>query len=255
MSWEALRGQVRRLENEVEQSLTAYAKASAALTGGAAGLNAGPTETARWTRELEAAERLGGEIHTLLIRLEEADQALSTYAHGASSSPALLHTLQRHQEVLAEYRVEFRRLRVSVRQLREYAELLSGAEVAGAGVDRSADGFRRSGDLESGLSGGAAGGSSNTADPILGREAAHVNGAHRSADTALGQGLALRDDLLRQRQVFASLVDRMGTAVTAMPSIGRLVSQIRRRKRRDVILVAVTTGVLSFLTLMWKLMP
>lgn len=77
--------------------------------------------------------------------------------------------------------------------------------------------------------------------------------ASTGADAALNAGAALREDLERQRQTFASMVARMDAVGERVPGINRLIGQIRRKKKRDVMVMALVVATLVFLTGLWKL--
>ncbi|KAK4532172.1 hypothetical protein CCYA_CCYA11G3029 [Cyanidiococcus yangmingshanensis] len=243
-SWERLRADARRLENEIEDCLTDFAKACAALSGGASRTFGESQRNGGLSRELERVENLGTKLQGCLRQLEETNQFMASFAHGEHGNPALLPVLQRHQEVLAEYRIEYRRLRTGLRQLQEYYELVGERQASSPERRRSQpatgrDQARNSTDLERGLL-------------DLESESVHVNGAHRAADASLGQSMALRDELVRQRQAFMVMFHRMTSMAESMPQLGRLITNIRRRKRRDMVMVASAAGLLSFLTILWR---
>lgn len=80
-----------------------------------------------------------------------------------------------------------------------------------------------------------------------------VEGLLARLDAALSAGAALREDLERQRQTFASMVARMDAVGERVPGINRLIGQIRRKKKRDVMVMALVVATLVFLTGLWKL--
>lgn len=286
-AWESLRREARRCENEVESKLTRYAKLAASLSaasassasagGGGTGQNGAAVADARasgtdgqqrMAKELVQADALGSEIEALLRQLHDANEQMASLSRAdGSASAALLHTLQRHREILAEHRQELRRLRGNVRSAREHAELFGNVRAEYAERRRLEQqqqqqrhhGSRGEGapdDLERGVHRGDDEDADEHGrdDPSLERERQHLYGAERATDSAMGQGTALRDDLMRQRQMFASMVQRMGTVAESMPSLNRLIAHIRRKKRRDVLVLGVVIGVLLFVTLAWKLL-
>jgi len=248
VSWEQLRVEARRLEGEVERSLSDFAKACAALSGSALGLVDASRRNDQVARELERVEALETRLQGCLRQLEEVNRQMTTFTQDEQGKPALLLVLQRHQEVLAESRIEYRRLRASLRQVREYFDLVGPRRVSSPERQRS----------QTKAGGGA--GSLPGAAPDLERglrnlesESTHVNGAHQAVDASLGQSMALRDELVRQRQTFALMFHRMTAMADSLPQVGRLVANIRRRKRRDVLVVATAAALLSLLTILLRL--
>jgi Golgi SNAP receptor complex protein 1 len=245
-SWERLRADARRLENEIENGLNEFAKACAALSGGVSGTLGESQWNGRLHHELERVEAQEAQLMASLRQLEETNQSMSSFAQGDQGNPALLPLLQRHHEVLAEYRIEYRRLRAGLRQLREYYELV--------GEQRASSPERRRGQLTVSRDHAASMTDLERGFRELESESAHMNGAHRAADASLGQSIALRDELMRQRQSFTMMFHRMTSMAESMPQLGRLITNIRRRKRRDMVMVASAAGLLSLLTILWRLL-
>lgn len=90
-------------------------------------------------------------------------------------------------------------------------------------------------------------------EDALHAERTALSGAGAAADAATGAGIALKEDLERQRAAFAAMVDRMDTMSDGMPGVNRMIGQIRRKKKRDVMIVALVVAVCLFFTLGWKL--
>jgi golgi SNAP receptor complex member 1 len=177
------------------------------------------------------------EMDVLLGRLQVVVDGMSASLSGAAGSPppALAHTLQRHTEILHDYTQEFRKTRGSVSSLRERAELLSGARAEKA---RTAAG---------------AGALSASAEALQ-RERAGLGAATAGADAAVATGLSLKEDLERQRAMFASMVERMETMSEGMPAVSRLIGQIRRKKKRDLYILGGVIAVLLFITFCWRIL-
>lgn len=179
------------------------------------------------TRDAHAAEDMTADMDALLTQLSAVVDSMSEL----QASPSLSHTLQRHTEILHDYNNEFRKTRASITSLKEHAELLSGAErprvvtsTAGAGLDS------------------------------LYKERTSIAMASSGADTAIQTGLNLKEDLDRQRAMFASMVERMETMSEGLPVVNRLIGQIRRKKKRDVLIFAAIVSTLLFITFSWKVM-
>lgn len=183
---------------------------------------------------LSAAEASTAELEALLARLtsvvdalaagENSSQPSSTQAHRA-------HTVQRHSEILHDYNKEFRKTRKTVASLRDSAELFSGATLPRQSPPQAA----------------------MSAADALHSERIALAGASSAAESATGAGLSLKEDLERQRAMFASMVERMETMSEGIPAVNRLIGQIRRKKKRDVLILSAAIAVLLFATFSWKM--
>lgn len=192
-------------------------------------------------RDAAAAEALTADMEALLSKLAAVIEAMSSIHAGSTGgvkipgATAVAHTLQRHSEILFDYQQEFRKTRSSIVTLREHAELLTGADRS-----RSNPGGQ-SIDGSSGLD-------------ALYKERASISAASNGADTTIATGISLKEDLDRQRAMFASMVERMETMSEGLPSVNRLIGQIRRKKKRDVLIIGVVVSTLLFLTFSWKVL-
>lgn len=181
-----------------------------------------------------AAEQMTTDMETLLLRLQQVVDSMSSTlkANGGTSSVAHTHTLQRHTEILHDYNQEFRKTRGSIKSMREHAELMAGARIDTAKA-RSL-------------------GASSAASDTLYAERASIASATNGADSAINSGLSLKEDLERQRAMFASMVERMETMSEGLPAVNRLIGQIRRKKKRDVLIISAVVATLLFITFSWK---
>mmetsp|Transcript_12368 Transcript_12368/g.21137 ORF Transcript_12368/g.21137 Transcript_12368/m.21137 type:complete len:265 (-) Transcript_12368:1800-2594(-) len=262
-SWETLRRDARVLENEIDAKLVAYAKLGYSLSQGSATnvkrgidgndssltFSTSPATSATLSgREAVAStEHVEVELESLLSQLFEILTAMNKLANsiaktgggmnGGSNIPAtaMQHALQRHQEILADYKLDFQKTKRSIQSAREHADLLSSRNSSGASS------------LGPGL-GGAKG------DASLYEERESLASASQMADSSVGQGMSLRDELLRQRAIFAAMMERVETMSSSVPSINSLIGQVKRRKKRDVILFAVVVAGLTFATILWKVL-
>lgn len=175
----------------------------------------------------------------LLARLAAAVDAMSR-AQSATGAAAVgggggasRHAVARHADILRDYTSEFRRTQRALVAAREAADGLAGARAE--------------------LLGGGGGGGTSAVAGGLYAERSSLSAASAGADAALSAGAALREDLERQRQTFASMVARMDAVGERVPGINRLIGQIRRKKKRDVMVMALVVATLVFLTGLWKL--
>jgi golgi SNAP receptor complex member 1 len=179
-------------------------------------------------------DHMTSEMEKLLGCLRTVVHAMSSSLEAAPPSPppALVHTLQRHTEILHDYVQEFRKTSRSVATVRERADLLSGTRISSeAGRVR-------------GVAASSSNGTSSAPIDALYAERTALAGASVGADTAIQTGLSLKEDLERQRAMFASMVERMETMSEGMPAVNRLIVQIRRKKKRDLLILGGVIAVL-----------
>lgn len=186
-----------------------------------------------------SAEHICTEVEGLLSQLAAAVDAMSRAQSAAASSAvgggggASRHMVARHADILRDYTTEFQRTQRALVASREAADGLAGARAE--------------------LLGGGGGGTPSAVAGGLYAERSSLSAASTGADAALSAGAALREDLERQRQTFASMVARMDAVGERVPGINRLIGQIRRKKKRDVMVMALVVATLVFLTGLWKL--
>lgn len=188
------------------------------------------------SKDLTAVDHMTSDMENLLAKLQKVVEGMTTSLSVSTSapSPALAHTIQRHTEILHDYAQEFHKTRETVASARDRAELLSGA--------RSENSLTRN-----------LAGTNGSATDSLYAERTSLASATSGADTAIETGLSLKEDLDRQRAMFASMVERMETMSENMPAVSKLIGQIRRKKKRDILIVAAVVATLLFITFSWKI--
>ena len=123
-NWESLRKQARALENDIDMKLVSFSKL---------GTNyARNTKTEADKQPLLGGaecdmESLEGDLQGLLDSLAAVNDEMAGYAAGAGDarSAAIHHTLQRHSEILQDYRQEFNKTSSNIASMLEREELMS----------------------------------------------------------------------------------------------------------------------------------
>uniref|UniRef100_A0A6T9YWS2 Golgi SNAP receptor complex member 1 n=1 Tax=Erythrolobus madagascarensis TaxID=708628 RepID=A0A6T9YWS2_9RHOD len=267
-SWDSLRKDARRLESELDSKLVAFSKLAVAISSSSASGAPPPVGASKaradgggashegLTQRRAGAEANGSastgveamsmELEALIVRLGEVVDAMGRYVTptndvpsagggpgGAVSHsvavPGASHTLQRHSEILNDYKGDFRRTKAVLASTRERNDLFAGTRAR------------------------VQGGSTAGGGDALFVERAALMGASAGVDSAVDKGLTLRDELERQRQNFASVMERVEVASEKMPALNRVIVQIKRKKKRDVIIMAAVVAVLLFITLFFKI--
>ncbi|GJD10034.1 Golgi SNAP receptor complex member 1 [Galdieria sulphuraria] len=223
--WEALGKEARRLESEIDSKLVSYASLSSRTEVGFKNKVGGNKSVAA------DEQKLSTEIEQLLRRLGQLNESMGRYlASSSNTSLSQSHALERHQEILSDYIQEFRKSKATVRNWLEKMDLLENSH-------------RNSVSQSPHLS---------SQEEFLLKERNSVSNSERGADLAINQGLAVREDLARQRQIFASMVSRMEHVSERLPRLNRLIGQIRRRKRRDLIVLCSVVALFMLFTLLWR---
>lgn len=186
-------------------------------------------------------QRRGGS-REIVMGVDEMTRDLEGLLDGLSSvvdgmgrvvSDGNRHIVQRHVEIAQDYRGEFRKTRVGIAGSRKHGELMGGATTGSAG--------------------GIGTGVSNVGSVFM--ERASITAANNGADVAIATGVSLKEDLDRQRALFASMVERMESMSEGLPGVNRLIGQIRRKKRRDGVIFATVIATLLLITFCWRVAP
>merc|ERR1712198_199035 len=198
-NWEGLRKQARALENEIDLKLVSFSKLG---TNYKHGDQFGDKAPLLGEDTLHSTEQ---QLESLLTQLSSINDQMSTYATGVGEqrSAAIHHTLQRHTEILQDYRQEFTKTSSNISSMLEREELLSS--------------------VQNQISGNKKG--RNEKMDSLQRELEHTRNSERMIDEQINIALETRDDLSSK-----------------FPLINSLVNKINLRKRRDTIILGSVIG-------------
>jgi len=86
------------------------------------------------------------------------------------------------------------------------------------------------------------------------RERASIMNSEREIDAVLGQAMATRDTLSRQRDMFGGISDKMRSVAERIPVVQELMGKIKTRKNRDKIVLGVTIGGCCFFLVWWMVL-
>ncbi|CAF9909601.1 hypothetical protein IMSHALPRED_008418 [Imshaugia aleurites] len=205
--WAQLRQQARSLEGQTEGYFHKYSQFSQATS-----IPSKPTDDERQTEAtiqdlLEKREAL----ITQLTRLLDSEAPLTTSALKSNN-------LIRHREILLEHRRELIRLKSSISDARQRANLLSTVR-----SDISAYRDSNPADAE--------------ADYML-EERNRIDRSHSVADGVLSQAYAINESFGTQREALASVNRRIVGAASQVPGLNSLIGRIGAKKRRDGIILA-----------------
>eukprot|EP00741_Cyanophora_paradoxa_P009299 tig00000144_g9007.t1 len=217
--WEGLRKDARRLENDIDEKLSAFAKHGTGASGRPADLD-------------QISSSRAAEIDQLLSRLSEVNEAMSRCVSAASPalSASMMHMLQRHREILYDYTQEFKKTKANINMYTQHAQLMSHVHA------RNEDGsYKQSG--------------SANVDSLL-RERSTIGNADRVADGIVAQALQARDNLAQQRDLLNRAYSRLTSVGQRFPAIGSIIGAINRKSKKDrLVIFSVIGACLLFLIL------
>jgi golgi SNAP receptor complex member 1 len=140
------------------------------------------------------------------------------------------NNLARHREILSDHRRELGRLKSSISEARNRANLLTN-------VRSDIDAYR------------AANPEQQEADYML-DERGRIDNSHTVADSVLSQAYAVQENFNLQRESLASINRRIVGAASQVPGINSLMSRIGSKKRRDGIILGSFIA-FCFLMVLW----
>ncbi|KAI8941348.1 hypothetical protein NX059_002572 [Plenodomus lindquistii] len=217
--WAQLRQQARTLEQQTETLFHTYSQFSSTPN-----IPAKPSEEElrvenRLHDILEQRDGLVGQLSRLLD---------SESAH--SSSAVKQNNLARHREILSDHRRELARLKSTIIEARNRANLLSNVR-----SDINAYRSSQPGQAE--------------ADYML-DERSRIDNSHNVADSVLSQAYAVQENFGIQRETMANINRRIVGAASQVPGINSLIGRIGTKKRRDGIILGSFIA-FCFLMLLW----
>ncbi|MCJ1298226.1 hypothetical protein MMC08_001015 [Hypocenomyce scalaris] len=214
--WAQLRQQARSLETQTETLFHTYSQFASVPN-----IPPKPTEDEQRTEAqlqdiLERREALVSQ----LARLLDSESALT-------ASALKQNNLSRHREILLDHRRELSRLRLTINDARNRANLLSN-------VRSDIDAYHSSNPEAA------------EAEYML-DERRRIDNSHSVADSVLSQAYAVNENFGVQRETLASINRRIVGAASQVPGINSLMGRIGAKKRRDGIILG---GFIAFCILM-----
>ncbi|GAE00216.1 vesicle transport v-SNARE protein superfamily [Paecilomyces variotii No. 5] len=218
--WAQLRQQARSLETQTEGLFHTYAQYA--------------SMTKLPPQPSEEEQRIEGQLRDLLEKRENLISQLSRLLDSEASltSSALKqNNLSRHREVLHDHRRELQRLKASISESRDRANLLSN-------VRSDIDAYR-SNNPEA------------EAEYML-QERGHLDSSHNVIDGVLSQAYAINENFSFQRETLASINRRIVGAATSIPGVNSLIGKIGAKRRRDGIILGAFIGFCFLMLLLFR---
>ncbi|KAM9454032.1 Golgi SNAP receptor complex member 1 isoform 2-T2 [Salvelinus alpinus] len=234
-----LRKQARQLENELDLKLVSLSKLctsySSSRDGRRGDSNSDTAPLLNNSTQDRMFETMSVEIEQLLAKLTGVNDKMAEYTStpGVTSlNAALMHTLQRHRDILQDYTHEFHKTKANFLAIREREDLLGSVRK----------------DIETYKSGS---GVNNRRTELFLKEHEHLRNSDRLMDDTISIAMATKENMTSQRGLLKSIQSRVNTLANRFPAINNLVQRINLRKRRDSLILGGVIGVCTILLLLY----
>ncbi|XP_062329110.1 Golgi SNAP receptor complex member 1 isoform X1 [Osmerus eperlanus] len=237
--WEDLRKQARQLENELDMKLVSFSKLctsySTSRDGRRGDSSSDTTPLLNNSTQDRMFDTMSVEMEQLLAKLTGVNDKMAEYTStpGVSSlNAALMHTLQRHRDILQDYTHEFHKTKANFLAIREREDLLGSVRK----------------DIETYKSGS---GVNNRRTELFLKEHEHLRNSDRLMDDTISIAMATKENMTSQRGLLKSIQSRVNTLANRFPTINNLIQRINLRKRRDSLILGGVIGVCTILLLLY----
>ncbi|KAF7206414.1 transcript variant X1 [Nothobranchius furzeri] len=231
--WEDLRKQARQLENELDMKLVSFSKLCTSYSSGHDHQTRPRSDSFGPQDNMVVA--MTTEVEQLLAKLAVINDKMAEYTSspGASSqNAALMHTLQRHRDILQDYTHEFHKTKSNFFSLREREDLLGS-------VHRDIESYKNSS------------GVNNRRTELFLKEHEHLRKLIPRGLSFLSIAMATKENITFQRGMLKSIQTRVTTLANRFPAINSLIQKINLRKRRDSLILGGVIGVCTILLLLY----
>uniref|UniRef100_A0A672R1W7 Golgi SNAP receptor complex member 1 n=1 Tax=Sinocyclocheilus grahami TaxID=75366 RepID=A0A672R1W7_SINGR len=223
-----LRKQARQLENELDLKLVSFSKLCTSYSSSRDGRRGDSSDTTPLlsnSTQDRMFETMSVEIEQLLAKLTGVNDKMAEYTStpGVTSlNAALMHTLQRHRDILQDYTHEFHKTKSNFMAIREREDLLGSVRK----------------DIETYKSGS---GVNNRRTELFLKEHEHLRNI----------AMATKENMTSQRGLLKSIQSRVNTLANRFPAINNLIQRINLRKRRDSLILGGVIGICTVLLLLY----
>ncbi|RVE64038.1 hypothetical protein OJAV_G00142150 [Oryzias javanicus] len=232
-SWEDLRKQARQLENELDLKLVSFSKLCTSYSASNHGQRSRSDSFSQSQDNVLVA--MTTELEHLLAKLTVVNEKMAEYINSPGASlhnAALMHTLQRHRDILKDYSHEFYKTKNNFFTLREREDLLGS-------VHRDIESYKSST------------GVNNRRTEIFLKEHEHLRNSDSLIDNAISIAMATKENITFQRGMLKSIQTRVTTLANRFPAINSLIHKINLRKRRDSLILGGVIGICTIILLLY----
>ncbi|NXX19371.1 GOSR1 protein, partial [Podargus strigoides] len=234
-----LRKQARQLENELDLKLVSFSKLCTSYSSTRDGrrdrYSSDTTPLLNGSSQDRMFETMAVEIEQLLGKLTGINDKMAEYTNSAgvpSLNAALMHTLQRHRDILQDYTHEFHKTKANFLAVRERENLLGSVRK----------------DIESYKSGS---GVNNRRTELFLKEHEHLRNSDRLIEETISIAMATKENMTSQRGMLKSIQSKMNTLANRFPAVNSLIQRINLRKRRDSLILGGIIGICTILLLLY----
>uniref|UniRef100_A0A3Q4HJT5 Golgi SNAP receptor complex member 1 n=1 Tax=Neolamprologus brichardi TaxID=32507 RepID=A0A3Q4HJT5_NEOBR len=223
-----LRKQARQLENELDLKLVSFSKLCTSYSSSRDGRRGDTSDTTPLlnnSTQDRMFDTMSVEIEQLLAKLTAVNDKMAEYTNSpgaAALNAALMHTLQRHRDILQDYTHEFHKTKGNFLAIREREDLLGSVRK----------------DIETYKSGS---GVNNRRTELFLKEHEHLRNI----------AMATKENITFQRGMLKSIQSKVNTLANRFPAINNLIQRINLRKRRDSLILGAVIGVCTILLLLY----
>nr|XP_033488227.1 Golgi SNAP receptor complex member 1 isoform X2 [Epinephelus lanceolatus] len=218
--WEDLRKQARQLENELDLKLVSFSKLCTSYSSSRDGRRGGDTSDTTPLLNNSTQDRMfdtmSVEIEQLLAKLTAVNDKMAEYTNApstASLNAALMHTLQRHRDILQDYTHEFHKTKGNFLAIREREDLLGSVRK----------------DIETYKSGS---GVNNRRTELFLKEHEHLRNSDRLMDDTISIAMATKENMTSQRGMLKSIQSRVNTLASIL-CVARVHGCVCRRGQKE----------------------
>lgn len=236
--WEDLRKQARQLENELDLKLVSFSKLCTSYSSSRDGRRGDSSDTQPLlcnSTQDRMFETMSVAIEQLLAKLTGVNDKMAEYTStpGVTSlNAALMHTLQRHRDILQDYTHEFHKTKSNFMAIREREDLLGSVRK----------------DIETYKSGS---GVNNRRTELFLKEHEHLRNSDRLIDDTISIAMATKENMTSQRGMLKTIQSRVNTLANRFPAINNLIQRINLRKRRDSLILGGVIGICTIILLLY----
>ncbi|NXL32256.1 GOSR1 protein, partial [Glaucidium brasilianum] len=236
-----LRKQARQLENELDLKLVSFSKLCTSYSSTRDGrrdrYSSDTTPLLNGSSQDRMFETMAVEIEQLLGKLTGINDKMAEYTNSAgvpSLNAALMHTLQRHRDILQDYTHEFHKTKANFLAIRERENLLGSVQK----------------DIESYKSGS---GVNNRRTELFLKEHEHLRNTNNLIHSFSFSSIAMatKENMTSQRGMLKSIQSKMNTLANRFPAVNSLIQRINLRKRRDSLILGGIIGICTILLLLY----
>jgi Golgi SNAP receptor complex protein 1 len=225
--WEDLRKQARQHENEIDAKLMSFSKLCSNYVAH------DQNDTSSTTSTPSSFETMSIEIEKLLERLSDINKRMSDVVPSLlGPNSAATHTLQRHHEILQDYRREFERTKANIRSFQSREDFLINNNKNKSDVTTT-----------TGLS-------SRRQDYYL-REMGHLNSSHKLIDTNLEMASMIKKDLSDQRRYLLNITTKVNAIANRFPLVNNVLQKIKVKKRKDSLVLGFVIAICLIILLLY----